>query len=181
MHNTLAEFKAAIDQCRHVFTKKSADYGSAWRILRPSSLTDQLFIKAQRIRTIQEKGNAKINEGIEQEFTAIVNYCIMALVQVNAPADLPLQLTTPQALQLYDAQVNHAVQLLEAKNHDYGDAWRSMRISSFTDLILMKLYRIKQIEDNSGQTIASEGVESGYLDILNYAVFGLILLNKNNT
>ena len=163
-----------IGKCRELFLKKTIDYGTAWRILRTSSLTDQIFIKAQRIRTLEEKGVNKVGEGIEDEFIGIVNYSIMALVQLELTVSEEQELGTERALFFYDKQIAVTKELMMTKNHDYGEAWRDMRISSFTDLILMKLLRIKQIEDNSGKTLVSEGVDSGYRDIINYAVFALI-------
>lgn len=179
--NTHHQVAQVLQQCKQVFMQKTADYGTAWRILRLSSLTDQIFIKAQRIRTIEEKGSQKVQDDVAAEFTGIVNYCIMALMQTALAHETRLELPLTQTELLYDQQVTHILTLLQAKNHDYGDAWRSMRISSFTDLILMKLLRIKQIEDNGGNTQVSEGVEAGYTDIINYAAFALIKLGKINT
>jgi hypothetical protein len=158
--------------------KKTKDYGTAWRILRPSSLTDQLFIKAQRIRTIQETGENKVGEDVEDEFRAIVNYCIMAIIQLLEKDLKELELAPEKALQLYNYYAAEAQSLMERKNHDYGEAWRDMRVSSLTDLILMKILRIKQIEDNNGQTIMSEGIDANYFDMLNYSVFALIHLTN---
>lgn len=173
---TEQQFDEVISGCRDLFVKKTNDYGTAWRILRISSLTDQIFIKAQRIRTLQEKGESKVGDGIEGEFVAILNYGLMGLIQLNLPIDAPLELPEADAVGLYDKEVQQTRDLMMAKNHDYGEAWRDMRVSSITDLILMKLLRIKQIEDNAGQTLVSEGVEGGYRDMVNYAVFALILL-----
>jgi hypothetical protein len=164
--------------CRDIFLKKTKDYGTAWRILRPSSLTDQLFIKAQRIRTIQETGENKVGEDVEDEFRAIVNYCIMAIIQLLEKDLKELELDPEKALQLYNHYAEEAQSLMERKNHDYGEAWRDMRVSSLTDLILMKILRIKQIEDNDGQTIISEGIDANYFDMLNYSVFALIHLTN---
>jgi hypothetical protein len=164
--------------CRDIFLKKTKDYGTAWRILRPSSLTDQLFIKAQRIRTIQETGENKVGEDVEDEFRAIVNYCIMAIIQLLEKDLKELELDPEKALQLYNNYAQEAQSLMERKNHDYGEAWRDMRVSSLTDLILMKILRIKQIEDNDGQTIISEGIDANYFDMLNYSVFALIHLTN---
>ncbi len=175
-NKTEAEFSQIISNCRSIFQAKTADYGTSWRILRPSSLTDQIFIKAQRIRTIQETGINQVGEGIEGEFIAIVNYCIMALIQLNEQELRDLELSGEQAETLYKKYAKLAQELMLKKNHDYGEAWRDMRVSSLTDLILAKILRIKQIEDNSGKTISSEGVESNYFDMLNYAVFALIHL-----
>lgn len=175
MEKTNHQFRAIIGRCRALFLKKTADYGTSWRILRPSSITDQLYIKAMRIRNIQEKGIQMVDDSIESEFVGIVNYCILALIQLDLPADAPLQLDTEKVASYYDAQVEENIRLLNVKNHDYGEAWRAMRISSITDIILQKLLRVKQIEDNEGQTLVSEGLEANYRDMLNYAVFCLIL------
>ena len=181
MSNTNTEYTNVVNVCRDIFSKKTKDYGTAWRILRPSSLTDQLFIKAQRIRTIQETGENKVGEGIEDEFIAIVNYCIMAIIQLKETELGELELSSSLAVQLYDKYADQAFALMENKNHDYGEAWRDMRISSLTDLILVKLLRIKQIEDNDGQTLISEGISSNYYDILNYSVFALIKLEEGES
>ena len=164
--------------CREIFEKKTLDYGLSWRILRPSSLTDQLFIKAQRIRTIQETGKNLVGESFEDAFQAIVNYCIMAIIQVREPADIQDNMTTTAAITHYDQIAAEAKALMERKNHDYGEAWRDMRVSSLTDLILSKIMRIKQFEDNAGETKVSEGVEGNYFDMLNYSVFALIHLQN---
>jgi hypothetical protein len=174
---TSKEFDQVVSNCRNLFMKKTRDYGTAWRILRTSSLTDQIFIKAQRIRTLEEKGVNKVGEGIEDEFIGIINYAIMALIQLEMSPEENLELDPEKAIQLYDHQVAITKDLMMAKNHDYGEAWREMRVSSFTDLILMKLLRIKQIEDNKGKTLVSEGVDSGYRDIMNYAVFAMIQMS----
>ncbi len=180
--DTLQQFDTVIGKCRTIFDKKTKDYGTAWRILRPASLTDQIFIKAQRVRTIEDKGTQKVNEDPQSEFIGMANYCLMALIQLDFASEnkslelgeQELELGHAEALRLYDEKLAIVRELLVQKNHDYGDAWRSMRVSSFTDLILMKLLRIKQIEDNAGKTLISEGIDSGYCDILNYAVFALI-------
>lgn len=175
MDYTLQQFDHVVEKCHDVFFKKMKDYGTAWRILRIQSMTDQIFIKAQRIRSIEEKGISKIAENAGTEFIGIVNYCAMALIQLElGPSDeeLPSEL----ADKMYIRSIQRAKELMEAKNHDYGEAWRQMRISSYTDLILMKIKRIKQIEDNKGLTLISEGVDANYLDIINYAIFGLIKL-----
>lgn len=174
--NTLEEYNDVIHICRDLFFKKTKDYGTAWRILRTTSLTDQIFIKAQRIRTLEQKGVSKVGEGIEDEFVGIINYCVMALIQMKLDDKAPLELETAIAVGYYDDEVKTTRDLMLAKNHDYGEAWRDMRTSSLTDLILMKLLRIKQIEDNQGQTIVSEGIDAGYRDMINYAVFALIQL-----
>jgi hypothetical protein len=178
MNQTNIEYSAVIEVCREIFVKKTVDYGTAWRILRPSSLTDQLFIKAQRIRTIQETGENKVGERVEDEFIAIVNYCIMALIQLKEKELTAQELSRDHAVQLYNKYAEEAFQLMAKKNHDYGEAWRDMRVSSLTDLILMKILRVKQIEDNAGSTLISEGIDANYFDMLNYAVFALIHLNE---
>ncbi len=180
MNRTQSEYAKIITICRDLYAKKTADYGTAWRILRPKSLTDQLFIKAQRIRTIQETGENKVGESEEGEFIAIVNYCIMALIQVHEGSNLPLELSLEDALFYFDKYARTAGELMERKNHDYGEAWRDMRVSSLTDLILMKILRVKQIEDNQGATLVSEGIDANYYDMLNYAVFALIHLEVSN-
>ena len=178
MQETSKQYDAVMETCRELFKKKTKDYGTAWRILRLPSLTDQIFIKAQRIRGLQEKGVQKVDEGERSEFIGIVNYSIMALVQLEkGVADQP-DLSAKEALELYNGQVAKTKNLMEAKNHDYGEAWREMRVSSLTDLILQKLLRVKEIENNKGKTIASEGVDANYQDMVNYAVFALIHLNE---
>ena len=169
LKDTVTLYDDALAHCRALFEQKTTDYGTAWRVLRLPSLTDQLYIKAQRIRTLEENGSSAVGEGIEPEFVGIVNYCIMALIQ---------QISPNTALQYYDQQANYVRQLMLAKNTDYGDAWRYMRISSYTDLILMKLLRVKQIENNKGQTLVSEGIEANYADMMNYALFALIKLHQ---
>ncbi len=178
MVQTSEQYTKVISGCRDIFAKKTKDYGTAWRILRPSSLTDQIFIKAQRIRTLQETGISQVGEGIEDEFRAIVNYCIMALVQLEQAGNPKLDLEESEALRYYDHFSKEAFELMERKNHDYGEAWRDMRVSSLTDLILMKLLRVKQIEDNQGKTIISEGIDANYFDMLNYSIFALIHLTE---
>ena len=175
-HNTTAEYEAVIKVCKDLFLKKTKDYGTAWRILRLSSITDQIFIKAQRIRTLEEKQVSKVGEGIIPEYIGIINYCVIAMMQGELAADAALELTVEEVEPMFDRKVEQTRQLMFAKNHDYGEAWRDMRISSLTDLILQKVYRVKQIEDNQGQTVASEGVVANYQDMLNYAVFALIKL-----
>lgn len=177
MSNTNTEYANVINVCRDIFSKKTKDYGTAWRILRPSSLTDQLFIKAQRIRTVQETGENKVGENIEDEFVAIVNYCIMAIIQLREKGLVELELPEAEATALYDKYAQEATELMMKKNHDYGEAWRDMRVSSLTDLILQKIFRVKQIEDNNGATIISEGIDANYFDMLNYSVFALIHMN----
>ncbi len=179
MDKTNRQYDQVIEICRSVFEKKMEDYGTAWRILRPISLTDQMYIKASRIRSIEEKGISKIEEGIPPEFIGIINYAIIALIQLElAPSET--ELPPGQALELYNLYFQKAKSLMENKNHDYSEAWRKMRISSYTDLILMKLKRIKQIEDNDGITLISEGIDANCLDIINYAVFALIKINFEN-
>ncbi len=180
MNQTNIEYINVVNVCRDIFLKKTKDYGTAWRILRPSSLTDQLFIKAQRIRTIQETGQNKVGESVEDEFKAIVNYCVMALIQFSEKELTDLELSEDKVTELYDKYAKEAHDLMNKKNHDYGEAWRDMRVSSLTDLILMKILRIKQIEDNQGETLISEGVDANYFDMLNYAVFALIHLGVND-
>ena len=174
MKETKQQFEHIIAICRDLFAKKLHDYGAAWRIMRPSSVTDQIFIKANRIRSIEVKGVALINEGIRSEFIAIVNYGIIGLIQLELGYSDTEDLTEQQALDLYDKYANQALELMLAKNHDYDEAWRSMRITSYIDLILMKIYRTKQIESLSGATLVSEGVDANYMDMINYSVFGLI-------
>lgn len=176
MENTIQQFQKIVASCRALFLKKTADYGTAWRILRPASITDQLYIKALRIRSIEEKGAQQVADSIESEFVGLVNYSILALVQLKLPPDAPTELAADEVARLFDQEINENMRLLQAKNHDYDEAWRLMRISSMTDLILQKLLRIKQIEDNAGRTQVSEGLEANYRDIINYAVFALIRL-----
>ena len=173
---TSNEYNQVIGRCKELFRKKTLDYGTAWRILRVSSITDQIFIKAQRIRSIQDKGSQKVNDPIVDEFVGIINYCLIALIQISLKEDEKLEIPYAELEPLYDHWVEATRGLLENKNHDYGEAWRDMRVSSMTDIILMKLYRVKQIEDNQGQTIVSEGIEANYQDMINYAVFCLINL-----
>jgi hypothetical protein len=173
MDKTIQQFDHVIGICHDIFVKKMKDYGTAWRILRLPSMTDQIFIKAQRIRSIEEKGVTKVAEDARAEFIGIINYCAMALIQLElGPSDE--ELSAEIAETMYRANLQRAKDLMMAKNHDYGEAWRQMRISSYTDLILMKIKRTKQIEDNNGLTLISEGVDANYLDIINYAIFGLI-------
>ena len=179
MSTTSTQFDQVIERCRALFEKKAFDYGTAWRILRLSSLTDQLFIKAQRIRGLQTNAESKIAEGEEDEFIGIINYAVMALIQSELPLVDQPDLSPEQALELYDAKVEECKSLMLDKNHDYGEAWREMRVSSLTDLILQKLHRIKQIEDHQGKTLISEGIGANYQDILNYAVFAMIHLTNS--
>lgn len=174
MSNTSQQYDAIIAICRDLYTKKLQDYGCAWRILRLPSLTDQIFIKAQRIRSLQENEVRKVDEGEASEFIGIINYSIMALIQLEkGVADQP-DLSVEEAVTLYDEKIKLTKDLMEAKNHDYGEAWRDMRVSSLTDLILQKVLRVKQIEDNKGKTIVSEGIDANYQDMINYSVFALI-------
>ncbi|MFO7743992.1 MAG: DUF1599 domain-containing protein [Psychroflexus sp.] len=175
--NTNEQFDLIIKDSRELFLKKTKDYGTAWRILRLTSLTDQIFIKASRIRSLQENKTQKVEENEDSEFIGIINYSIMALIQIELGISEKADLNAEEALVHYNLQVEKAKTLMMDKNHDYGEVWRKMRVSSLTDLILQKLLRIKQIEDNAGQTIVSEGIEAGYLDIINYSVFALIHLN----
>lgn len=176
MSNTSAQYDEAIKLCKDLFMKKMKDYGSSWRIFRPSSLTDQIFIKAQRIRTIEEKGTQKIEDDIKGEFIGILNYSIISLIQLELKNDDALELGVDVAETHYNKHAKYAKELMEAKNHDYGEAWRDMRVSSFTDMLLVRIMRIKQIEDNKGMTSVSEGIEANYYDMINYCVFALIKL-----
>mgnify|MGYP001284015588 FL=1 len=177
MKNTIVEYNSIIKKCEDIFAKKMKDYGSAWRILRISSLTDQIFIKTQRIRSIEQKGEQKIDEDISNEFVGIVNYAIIGLIQLDlGVSELAEEMDYNEVMNIFSKHVNIAKELMIAKNHDYGEAWRDMRVSSLTDLILQKILRVKQIEDNKGSTLISEGVDANYLDMLNYAVFALIKL-----
>ena len=173
--STRENYKKIIEICKDIYLKKSEDYGSAWRILRVTSLTDQIFIKAQRIRSIQEKNKMKVNENIEDEFIGIINYCIIAIIQLEYKGK-DIEIDIRELESLYDKYSNEIMNLLENKNHDYDEAWKEMRVSSMTDIILMKLYRTKQIESNKGKTLISEGVKANYQDIVNYSVFCLIKL-----
>lgn len=179
MQDTSKQYDAVITTCRDLFIKKMKDYGSAWRILRLPSLTDQIYIKAQRIRSLQQNSVRKVDEGQQSEFIGIINYCIMALIQLEKGVVEQPDLSVEDAIALYDEKVTTTKQLMQDKNHDYGEAWRDMRVSSLTDLILQKLLRVKQIEDNSGKTLVSEGISANYEDMINYAIFALIHLNKS--
>lgn len=178
MEHSLTQYDGVMTQCREIFLRKNRDYGTAWRILRLSSLTDQIFIKASRIRNIEEQGVRKVDEGVEGEYAGIINYCIMALIQEQLVHDDRQDLPLEELSRRYDGCVAITRQLFQDKNHDYGEIWRNMRISSYTDLILMKIYRIKQIEDHQGLVVASEGVDANYMDIINYCVFALIRLEE---
>ena len=179
MQDTSKQFDEIIEKCRSLFINKMKDYGSAWRILRLPSLTDQIFIKAQRIRSLQQNTVRKVDEDEISEFIGIINYCVMALIQLEKSVAEQPDLTVEEATKLYDEKVGLTKQLMMDKNHDYGEAWRDLRISSLTDLILQKLLRVKQIENNSGKTLVSEGIDANYQDMINYAVFALIHLNEN--
>jgi hypothetical protein len=178
MEKTATEYKEVIALCKTLFARKTHDYGTAWRILRLPSITDQIFIKAQRIRSIQEKGVQKVTDPVRDEFIGIINYCVIALIQMELTERDGFELSYDRLEPLYDSAIEETFALLENKNHDYGEAWREMRISSMTDLILMKLLRVKQIEDNSGKTLVSEGVKANYQDMINYAVFCMIKLSE---
>lgn len=176
MADTSKEYNEVIDTCRSLFQKKMKDYGSAWRILRLPSLTDQIFIKAQRIRGLQQNRQQRVDEGQVSEFIGIINYCIMALVQLERGVVEQPDIVLEEALELYDQKIAATKQLMMDKNHDYGEAWRDMRVTSLTDLIIQKLLRVKQIEDNQGKTLVSEGIDANYQDMINYAVFAMIHL-----
>ncbi len=176
MKNTSQQYDASIAICRDIFAKKLRDYGTSWRMFRISSITDQVFIKAQRVRTIEQAGSQKIADDIRGEYIGMVNYSIIALIQLELKDDKRMEMPAEETLKLYDKYASAARSLMEDKNHDYGEAWRDMRISSLTDLILVKLLRIKQIEDNDGATVISEGIDANYFDIINYAIFALIRL-----
>lgn len=178
MQHTSEQYDAVLQICRELFEKKMGDYGSAWRILRLPSLTDQIFIKAQRIRSLQQNEVRKVDEDERSEFIGIINYSIMALIQLEKGVAEQPDLSTQEAVQLYDRHAASTKTLMQNKNHDYGEAWREMRVSSLTDLILQKLLRVKQIEDNKGLTSVSEGVDANYQDIVNYAIFAMIHLNS---
>lgn len=178
MHDTNKQFDTALKMCRDLYVKKLRDYGAAWRIMRPCSVTDQIYIKATRIRSLEIKGESKVGEGILPEFVGIVNYGIIGLIQLelghSETDDMPIE----KAIDMYDKYLEKTKTLMIAKNHDYDEAWRGMRINSYTDLILMKLLRTKQIEDNNGETIVSEGIDANYMDMINYSVFAIIKLTQ---
>ena len=181
MNNTSKQFEEIINICKDIYVKKMKDYGSAWRVLRAPSLTDQIFIKAQRIRSIEEKGMQKIQEDIRSEYIGIVNYCVIALIQLELGISNDVEnIDLKTGTELYDKYIYKAKSLMEDKNHDYGEAWRDMRIGSLTDIILMKLLRTKQIEDHDGKTFISEGVDANYFDMINYAIFALIKISESN-
>ena len=178
---THSQYKDVIAVCKELFLQKTRDYGTAWRVLRLPSITDQIFIKAQRIRSIQEKGVQKVEDSVPEEFIGIINYCFIALLQIRLSGPSALQMDVNEVMPLYDVELEETMRLLDNKNHDYAEAWRSMRVSSITDIILMKLMRVKQIENNEGKTFVSEGVKANYQDMINYAVFALILLAEEQT
>ena len=178
MNKTATQYDTAVTTCKDIFVKKMKDYGTAWRVLRTSSITDQIFIKAQRIRNIEDKGTQKISEDVRSEYIGIVNYSIIGLIQLGLKNDSRMEVPSDEVSKLFDKYTNEARSLMENKNHDYGEAWRDMRVSSLTDLILMKILRIKQIEDNKGETIISEGIDANFHDMVNYAIFALIKLTE---
>ena len=180
MEKTNQQFDSIIEICKSVFIKKMMDYGVAWRILRTASMTDQIYIKAQRIRSIEEKGDQQVDDDVRSEYIGIINYCSMALIQLELGPSDSEDLSAEETLKKYADNLLTAKELMLRKNHDYGEAWRNMRISSYTDLILMKIKRIKQIEDNQGKTLVSEGIDANYLDIINYSVFALIKIEFGN-
>jgi Nucleotide modification associated domain 1 len=177
---TAHEYKEVIASCKALFARKTHDYGTAWRVMRIPSITDQIYIKAQRIRSFQEKGVQKVDDPIGDEFVGIINYCIIALIQLKLEGSAKMEMNFAELEPLYDQVVNETFDLLQNKNHDYAEAWRDMRVSSMTDIILMKLLRVKQIEDNQGKTLASEGVKANYQDMINYSVFCLIKMSKTD-
>ncbi|HEX5023852.1 MAG TPA: DUF1599 domain-containing protein [Agriterribacter sp.] len=175
---TIEQYNFAVKSCRDIFLKKAQDYGTSWRVLRTISIVDQIYIKAKRIRTIQENGSQKIDDDITSEFKGILNYAVVGLMQMELEAVQAEELEIPVVQRLYDSIIDNARTLMENKNHDYGEAWREMSQESFTDLILTKLLRIKQILVNQGKTLISEGIDANYYDIINYAIFALILINE---
>ncbi len=177
---TSKQYDTAVSACKDIFINKMKDYGSAWRVLRPSSITDQIFIKAQRIRSIEEKGTQMVEDGVREEFIGIINYAVIALTQLELGLQGNLHLSVDEGRKHFEKHIAYAKKLMENKNHDYDEAWRQMRVSSITDLIMMKILRIKQIEDNKGQTIISEGLEANYHDMINYAMFALIRIEEKN-
>ena len=179
MTDTNKQYDKVIASCKEIFLKKAIDYGTAWRVLRTISIVDQIFIKAQRIRTIQEKGLQKVADDIAAEFKGIINYGVIGLIQLELPQDAPEEMEIEKIASLYDANVEASKKIMVDKNHDYGEAWRSMNQESFVDLVLMKLQRIRQILANEGKTIMSEGIDANYIDIINYSVFALILTEEN--
>jgi len=180
MSDTAKQYDSIISLCREVFYKKQKDYGTSWRVLRTTSITDLIFIKARRIKVIEEGAVQKIEEGIEPEYIGIINYAIMGQLQLHLPSEIPLEMHADEIMSYYDQTCLNTKKLMLDKNHDYGEAWRAMRPKSFTDMILMRIQRIKQIEDNQGKTAISEGIDANYMDIMNYAVFALIMMNSEN-
>lgn len=178
--STSQQYDTVVKQCKDIFLKKMHDYGTAWRVLRTSSLTDQIFIKAQRIRSIEQKGTQKVEEDISSEYIGIINYCVISLIQNELKDDTRMELPAAEVTALYEKYSKETKALMENKNHDYGEAWRDMRVSSLTDLILMKILRVKQIEDMGGKTLISEGIEANYMDMINYAVFAMIRLKEQS-
>lgn len=178
---TRQQYDSAVQKCRDLFEKKTIDYGTAWRILRSTSLTDQIYIKAQRIRTIEQKGESKVDDGIEDEYIGIYNYSLIAIIQLELDEGSDVEIPAEEVMRLYDKNASKVRDLMLDKNHDYGEAWRSMRISTYTDLILMKIQRIRQIEENDGQTLVSEGLVANYSDMMNYAIFALIRIAENHS
>jgi len=181
MIRTDQQFDDAAAICRDIFTKKMKDYSASWRILRPQSVTDQIFIKANRIRSIETKGISKVDEGIRSELIGIINYGVIGLIQLELGCSETDDLAYDRGVELYNKYLNQAKELMMNKNHDYDEAWRTMRMESYTDLILMKIYRTKQIEDNQGKTLISEGIDANYFDMINYAMFGLIKMEEDNS
>jgi hypothetical protein len=178
MNKTPTQFDTSIKTCREVFIKKHKDYGTSWRIMRVSSILDQIFIKATRIRTIEENGMMKVNEGIEPEYMGIINYCVMGLIQIELKNETEIELSEERVSTLYDKYIKACKDLMMEKNHDYGEVWRNMQISTFTDMLLMRIHRMRQILENDGKTIMSEGIDSNLMDMVNYSVFALIRLNE---
>ncbi len=178
MNNTSQQYDLVVKQCKDIFLKKMHDYGTAWRILRTSSLTDQIFIKAQRIRSIEQKGTQKVEENISFEYIGIINYCVISLIQVHLINDTRMELPANEVTALFEKHINETKSLMENKNHDYGEAWRDMSQESFVDLILMKLLRVRQILANDGKTLISEGIDANFVDIINYSLFALILIEE---
>ena len=181
MEKSLSQYDVVIARCKELFLRKNKDYGTAWRVLRPTSLTDQIYIKASRVRNIEEQGTRKVSDRVEDEYIGMINYCLMALIQHTLVDDDRQDIPVAEIIPLYDTFAEKTRKLFTDKNHDYGEIWRDMRISSYTDLILMKLLRIKQIEDNQGQLLVSEGVDANYMDIINYCVFALIRLEEQQS
>lgn len=180
MAETSTQAREALQKCREIFVKKLKDYGASWRIMRPMSITDQIFIKAKRIRTIETLGEARVDEGVLSEFMGIVNYGIIGMIQLSLGFSDGVDIDSQRAIELYDDYAGKTLELMAAKNHDYDEAWRGMRINSFTDMILSKVQRVKQIEENKGKTIASEGIDANYMDMVNYAIFAIIFLTYGN-